>query len=147
MGINLCIANSRKEISKGLELENVRLEDHVMDFIWYNRDILSPYIDIYLKLEPYDDVLLTKQEVFELQCFAEILLTPNIIENTDFSKEETIKRFASTLIYPSIETFSKEEIYERAYVPKEEYLQFAQSIKMVCEKALALGKPLYSIGD
>lgn len=147
MGINLCIANSRKEINKGLELENVRLEDHVMDFIWYNRDILSPHIDIYLKLEPYDDLLLTNQEVFELQCFAEMLLTPNIIEKIDFSKEETIKRFASTLIYPSIDTFSKEEIYESAYVPKEEYLQFAQSIKMVCEKALALGKPLYSIGD
>lgn len=147
MGINLYIANSRKEISKGIVLESVRLEDHVIDFIWYNREILSAHIDIYLKLEPYDDVLLTKQDVVELQCFAETLLNPKIIEKIDFSKEETIKRFASTLIYPSIETFSKEEIYDRAYVPKEEYLQFAQSIKMVCEKALTLGKPLYSIGD
>lgn len=126
MGINLCIANSMEEINKGLELENIRLEDHVIDFTWRNREVLSVYMDAFYKLEPYDDMLLTNQEVLELQCFAETLLDP-----------ENIKML----------NFCKEKVYEEYYVPKEEYLQFAQGIKMVCEKALTLGKPLYSIGD
>lgn len=126
MGINLCIANSMKEINNALELENVRLEDDVIDFIWRNREVLSEYMEAFLKLEPYDDMLLTSQEVLELKCYAETLLDP-----------ENIKRL----------NFCKEEVYERYYVPKEEYLQFAQNIKMVCEKSMELGMPLYSIGD
>lgn len=49
MGINLCIADSTEEILHGLELENIRLEDALEDFIWENREILSSYIGIYLK--------------------------------------------------------------------------------------------------
>ena len=49
MGINLCIANSMKEIESGLEIENLRLEDSLEDFIWRNREILSSHIEIYAK--------------------------------------------------------------------------------------------------
>ena len=126
MGINLYIANSRKEISKGMVLESVRLEDHLIDFTWRNREVLSEYMEAFLKLEPYDDMLLTNQEVLDLKCFAQTLLNPENIERLNFCKDE---------------------VYEKYYVPKEEYLQFASDIKRVCEKSISLGKPLYSIGD
>ena len=126
MGINLCIANSIEEIDNGIEIENIRLDDALEDFIWKNRDILSSHIEIYEKLEPYDDMILTFHEILELQCFSETLLNPENIEALDFSKEH---------------------VHERDYVSKEEYLQFAQDLKMVCGKAISMGKLLYSIGD
>lgn len=126
MGINLCIANSIGEIDNGIEIENIRLDDALEDFIWKNRNILSSHIKIYEKLEPYGDMILTFHEILELRCFSETLLNPQNIEALDFSQKH---------------------VHERNYVSKEEYLQFAQNLKMVCEKAISLGKHLYSIGD
>ena len=126
MGINLCIANSIEEINNALELENISLEDDIIDFIWRNKEVLSEHIEAFYKLEPYDDMLLTNQEVLDLKCFAQTLLNPENIERLNFCKDE---------------------VYEEYYVPKEEYLQFATDIKRVCEKSIILGKPLYSIGD
>ena len=126
MGINLYIANSMKEIESGLEIENLRLEDSLEDFIWRNREILSSHIEIYVKLEPYDTVILTNHEVLELKYFSETLLDSKNIEALNFYREQG---------------------NSRNYVSIEEYLKFARELKRICEKAILLGKPLYSVGD
>lgn len=69
----------------------MRLEDNVQDFIWYNREILSAHIEIYIKLESYDKMLLINQDVLELKYFTETLLYPENIEMLNFSKEKSMK--------------------------------------------------------
>ncbi len=126
MGINLYIAKSIDDIYKGKVFSDVRLEDNIQDFIWKNREILSSHMEIYLKLDPYDNVILNSHEILKLKCFSETLLNPKNIKMLNFSREH---------------------VHESDYVSKEEYLQFANELNIICKKAEMLEEQLYSIGD
>ena len=123
MGIDIYIANSIEEPYKKSDLPHVRIEDNIQEFIWKYRELFKENIQIYLELEPYDNMILSNKQIVDLKMFAENLLNPEKI------------------------SLLESEFDSKYNIDKKEYLVFAKELYNLCQDALQSNQDLVSLGD
>lgn len=123
MGIDIYIANSIEEPYKKSDLPHVRIEDNIQEFIWKYRELFKENIQIYLELDPYDNMILSNKQIVDLKIFAENLLNPEKI------------------------SLLESEFDSKSNIDKKEYLVFAKELYNLCQDALQSNQDLVSLGD
>lgn len=123
MGIDIYIANSIEEPYKKSDLPHVRIEDNIQEFIWKYRELFKENIQIYLELDPYDNMILSNKQIVDLKIFAENLLNPEKI------------------------SLLESEFDSKYNIDKKEYLVFAKELYNLCQDALQSNQDLVSLGD
>lgn len=124
MGIDIYIASSIEEPYKKSNLPHVRIEDNMQEFIWKYRELFKESIQSYLELEPYDNMILSKEQIMGLKIFAENLLNPEKICSLE----------------------SEFDSY-RYNLDKKDYLAFAKELYNLCQEALKSNQDIVSLGD
>ena len=123
MGIDIYVSDTKIDRSfTGIGLPHICFEDEMSELIWKHRDVFEEHIKIFLELEPYEDMDLSKNQIKELKAFAQDLL-----------QEEKIAYI--------------EKDFSKFHMDKKTYIDFATKLVAICQLALDTDKILVSEGD
>lgn len=117
-------------IEESYGVENIELDiEHEIDYfigeIKEYVDVISKdAADIMITIDPYDDILLSKDQIEKLLVLGKSLLDEELIEHLQYLR-----------------------LFRRHNVSEKEYVDFANSLINVCNKAIEENKTIVSLGD
>lgn len=117
-------------IQESYGVKNVELDiDHEMDYfigeIKEYVDVISKgSADIMITIDPYDDTLLSKEQIEKLLVLGNSLLDEELIDHLRYLR-----------------------LFKRHNIDEKEFVDFANNLINVCSKAIKENKTIVSLGD